>query len=118
MYLSRSGRGVAASISSVLLIAAGNAVIAADAPTNAPSQEMRAQMAAMHELMAACLRSDKSMSECRTEMMARCQSMMGSQGCRTAMGMGMGMGGGIMGSGQDMHRHMMSSPPPNSGTPK
>ena len=115
MSVSRAARGVVASLTSALLIATGSAVFSADAPTTAPSKEMRAQMAAMHELMAACLRSDKSMSECRTEMMARCQSMMGSQGCRTAMGMGMGMGGGMMGS---MHGHMMSSAPSNSGTPK
>ncbi len=115
MYLSRSARGVAASITSALLIAAGSAAFAADAPTSAPSKEMREQMATLHEQMAACLRSDKTMSECRSEMMKNCQSTMGNQGCRTAMGMGMGMGGGMMGRGQGMHGHMMSSSPSNSG---
>lgn len=118
MYRSRSARGLAASIASVLLIAASSAVFAADAPTTVPSKELREQMATLHEQMAACLRSDKSMSECRTEMMRSCQSMMGSQGCSTAMGMGMGMGGGMMGRGWGMHGHMMSAPPSDSGTPK
>jgi hypothetical protein len=116
MYISsRCARGVAASISGVLLVMAGSALFAANAPTTAPSKAMREQMATLHEQMAACLRSDKSMSECRTEMMSSCQGLMGSQGCRTAMGIGMGMGGGMMGSG---YGHMMSNPPSNSGTPK
>ena len=118
MYLSTSARGLVASLTSVLLIAASGAAFAADAPTTAPSKEMREQMATLHEQMAACLRSEKSMSECRTEMMKSCQSTMGSQGCSTAMGMGMGMGGGMMGRGQGMHGHMMSAPPSDSGTPK
>ena len=120
MWLQNFVRGVAASIASLLLIGFGSALFAADAPTTAaaPSKEMREQMAALHEQMAACLRSDKSMSECRTQMIQSCQSTMGSQGCHTAMGMGMGMGGGMMGRGQGMHGHMMSSPPSNSGTPK
>ena len=118
MYLSRSPRDFAVSLVSVLLVAAGSAVFAADAPTPAPSKAMREQMATLHEQMAACLRSEKSMSECRTAMMANCQSMMGGQGCRNAMGMGLGMGRGMMGSGQGMHGHMMSSPPSDSGTPK
>ncbi len=118
MFMTRPGRGVAASIASLLFIAAGSGVIAADAPTSAPSKQMREQMATLHEQMAACLRSDKSMSECRTQMMSSCQSIMGSQGCRMATGMGMGMGGGMMGGGQGMHGRMMSSSPPSSGTPK
>lgn len=116
MYVSRSARGVAASLTGVLLIAAGSAVFAADAPTTTPSKAMREQMAMLHEQMATCLRSDKPMSECRTAMMTNCQSMMGAQGCRTAMSMGMGMGGGMMGTGRGMHGSMMSSPP--SGAPK
>lgn len=115
MYVSRS---VAASLTSALLIA--STVLAADAPTTAPSKAMREQMATLHEQMAACLRSEKPISECRTQMMSSCKSMMGNQGCRMAMGMRMGMGGGMMGGGaQGMHGHMMSSSPPSdSGTPK
>ena len=53
-----------------------------------PSKEMRAKMAAAHDRMAACLRSDKAIADCRSEMMANCRETMGEQGCRM-MGMGM-----------------------------
>jgi hypothetical protein len=48
---------------------------------------MRAKMATLHEQMAACLRSDKSFSDCRGEMMKGCQQLMGEHGC-PMMGMG------------------------------
>jgi len=61
----------------------------------APSKEMRAKMAAVHEQMAACLRSDKAFAECRKEMMQSCQQTVGSQSCpMMGMGMGPGMGHG------------------------
>ena len=60
-----------------------------------PDREMRAKMAGVHEQMAACLRSDKSMSDCRSEMMKGCQELMGGHVC-PMMGMGMGK-----------HDHMM-----------
>jgi hypothetical protein len=44
-------------------------------------------MAALHEQMAACLRSDKSIADCRDEMRKNCQTTVGSQGC-PMMGMG------------------------------
>lgn len=53
-----------------------------------PSKEMRAKMAAAHEQMAACLRSDKPIAACRSEMMKSCQEIMGERGC-PMMGMGM-----------------------------
>lgn len=56
-------------------------------PSPAASKEMRERMAAMHEKMAACLRSDRALSECRQEMHQTCSSMMGEQGC-PMMGMG------------------------------
>jgi hypothetical protein len=65
-------------------------------------------MASVHERMAACLRSDKSLIDCRSEMMKNCREMIGAQGC-PMMGMGMGMGMG-------MHRPMMQQPP--AATPK
>lgn len=43
--------------------------------------EQRADMAASHEKMAACLRSDKSMEDCHKEMMKTCQSTMGKDAC-------------------------------------
>jgi hypothetical protein len=50
---------------------------------------MRAQMATVHEQMVACLRSDKPIAECHTEMMKGCQKFMGTQGC-SMMGMSQG----------------------------
>ena len=43
--------------------------------------EQRQTMAAAHEKMAACLRSDRPLSECRNEMMQACHKMMGKEGC-------------------------------------
>ena len=67
-----------------------------------PSKEMRAKMATVHEQMAACLRSDKTFSDCRGEMMQGCQQLMGEHGC-PMMGMG-------------RHNHMMKKP--SSAIPK
>jgi hypothetical protein len=81
----------------VLLLGAG--AWASDPPPQGsgsqavPSKEVREKMATLHEQMAACLRSDKSFAECRTEMMQSCQGTVGAQGCRM-MGMGRGMGRG------------------------
>ena len=116
-------RHAATSIAGALLIALSSAAFASNPPAatpSAPTRAMRERMANLHEQMAACLRSDKSISECRTEMQKQCQEMMGSQGCMRMMGSGgmMGMGGGMMGGGQGMHGRMTSSPPPNSNPPK
>jgi hypothetical protein len=40
--------------------------------------EQRGKMATAHEKMAACLRSDRSASECRDEMIKACEETMGS----------------------------------------
>ncbi|HEU4624344.1 MAG TPA: hypothetical protein VFS52_06250 [Steroidobacteraceae bacterium] len=89
-------------------VAAAGAAVSAEPPTSstaaAPSKEMREHMAAIHEQMAACLRSDKSIDECRTETMQKCQALMGQQGC-PGMGMGMGMHHGM--------RHPSNQPAPN-----
>lgn len=53
-----------------------------------PSKEMREKMAAAHDAMAACLRSDKSLADCRNEMQKSCKQMHGEQGC-PMMNMGM-----------------------------
>ena len=93
-----------------MLIAGASPVFAADEPPAAPaapSKEMREHMAAVHEKMVACLRSDKEFAACRDEMQKNCQEMMGEQGC-PMMGMGMGMGMG-------MQDRMMKQCP--SGTP-
>jgi len=61
----------------------GAGVRAAEPPAAPPehSREMRAKMASAHERMAACLRSDKPMAECRGEMMKSCHEIMGERGC-------------------------------------
>ncbi len=46
-----------------------------------PSKELRAKMAAAHEQMAACLRTDRAMSDCRNEMMKECHQLMGEHAC-------------------------------------
>lgn len=50
-----------------------------------PSKETRGKMATLHEKMAACLRSDKALADCREEMQQNCLAMMGDQGCPTMM---------------------------------
>jgi len=62
------------------------------------SKEERQKMAEMHSKMAACLKSDKPMSECQKDMMSSCQKMMGKGGCPM-----MGEMGGMMDHG-GMHR--------------
>lgn len=115
MLLSNSARRAAAAITGALMMALTSAAFAANPPTtpSTPTKEMRERMATLHEQMAACLRSDKSISDCRAEMRQHCQAMMGSQGCTRMMGSGgmMGMGRGMMGKGQGMRGPMTSKPP-------
>jgi len=77
---------------------------AAEPPTAPaePSREMRAKMASAHERMAACLRSERPMAECRSDMTKSCHEVMGERGC-PMMGMGMN------------HEGMQG---PGAGTPK
>ncbi len=73
--------------------------------SNAPpavSKETREKLAAMHEQMAACLRSDKTFAECHAAMRKSCRDTLNNAGCPT-LGMGPGMGMG--------RRHMMTPPP-------
>jgi hypothetical protein len=51
------------------------------AKTPEVTAEQRANMAAVHEKMAVCLRSDKPIGDCRKEMMQSCTEMMGKDGC-------------------------------------
>lgn len=59
------------------------------------SKAQREQMAILHEKMAQCLRSEKSLQECHQELRAQCQEMIGTEGCPM-----MGMGQGLMKRGQ------------------
>lgn len=82
-------------IASALVIMGAGAALAADLPdANQPisSKGMREKMAILHEQMAACLRSDKPLADCRSEMMKNCQDRLGKHGCHM-------MGHGMMGSG-------------------
>ncbi|MGH8259647.1 MAG: hypothetical protein ACREUG_08150 [Steroidobacteraceae bacterium] len=109
-----SSRTLVSAITLSLFLLTTGATLAADAPAHqmAPSKQMREKMAAMHEKMAACLRSDKPIAECREEMMKDCQAMMAGHGCSMMMGMG-GMGNmGHMREGTHGPEHEPSSPPP------
>lgn len=85
-------------IASVLAIV--SAALGANPPTGAqsdPSKEMREKMATLHEKMAECLRSDKSITECRTAMMKSCHDVVGNDDCS------------MMGMGRGAHHHMMQT---------
>ncbi len=76
-------------------------VMAADSATAVspePSRETREKMATAHEKMAACLRTDRAISDCREEMMKECHQLMGEHAC-PMMGM-------------DRHKHTMKSSKP------
>lgn len=68
---------------SALLFVMGSAY-AADPATGAaaPSKQDREQMAQLHEKMATCLRSDKSVGECHKEMATQCRESMGADKCK------------------------------------
>lgn len=72
----------------------------------APTKEMREKMASLHEQMAACLRSDKSITECRQTLMRSCRDSLGPHDCPM---MGMGMMGMGMGPGRGRE-----TPPPKA----
>ncbi|HKT72196.1 MAG TPA: hypothetical protein VJQ47_04850 [Steroidobacteraceae bacterium] len=46
-----------------------------------PTKEMREKMAAVHEEMATCLRSDKPIAECRKQMMKAHEELHSESGC-------------------------------------
>lgn len=59
--------------------------------------EQRQKMADLHDKMAACLRSDRPLSDCHEEMMKGCKEAMGKDGCPMMIGK----------MGHRMHHHMM-----------
>ena len=67
----------------------------------APTQEQRKKMAAVHQKMADCLKSDKPIAECKSEMMKSCREEMMSQGGCPMMGKMGGHMGGMMGHDAD-----------------
>lgn len=88
---------------------AGTTLALADPPQAPPiTRDMREKLARLHEHMAACLRSDKPIAECRHEMMQGCYRELGAHECPM---MGMGMGHGMMGMPGMMHGAPDSSAP-------
>ena len=73
-------------LGSAILIA--GAASAADSPAAAAppmDKAAREKMAAMHDGMAACLRSEKTVSSCHEEMQRKCSEAFGAGGCPMAM---------------------------------
>jgi hypothetical protein len=98
-------------LAAALATIASLGTISSAAPPSADSDashKMREQMAAMHEQAAACLRSDKPMSACRSEMMQSCQKMMGGQ-CKMMTGMQMGNGRHMSDCGMQPHKMQRST---------
>ena len=79
-------RSIRVVVAAMMLSSATFATEVPSAAEPAPSKEVREKMAAAHEAMAACLRSDKSLADCRNRMQRTCTQMHGD-GC---MMMGMG----------------------------
>ena len=48
----------------------------------APSKEQREKMALVHEKMATCLRSDRTIEDCHNEMQSNCSEVMGKEHCQ------------------------------------
>lgn len=78
----------------LVLYMPASAALAADAPAATesataagPSKETREAMAVLHEQMAACLRSDKPIEQCRSEMHKACQEKIGPEQCPMMMRM-------------------------------
>jgi hypothetical protein len=104
--------GLRGGLVTALVVIWASAASAADPQPNAPpdpTPDARQKMATIHEKMAACLRSDRPMAECRADMWKSCQEQMGADGC-PMMGAGGGMGPGMM------HRGMMQGGTTGQGT--
>ena len=101
--------GMIAALALVQASAALSAEPAKAAPAD-PTPEARQQMAAVHQKMADCLRSERPFAECRSEMMTSCKDMMGASGCPM---MGSGPGGMGPGTGHGMmHGGSKKAPAP------
>lgn len=103
-------------LSSVLSLAADHkpADAKAGGMMKPPTKEERVKMAAAHEKMATCLKSDSSMEDCHKEMVKVCEETHGKGKCPMMMGKGdmghgtmMHGGPGMMGAGKGMNPEMM-----------
>ncbi|MBS0418378.1 MAG: hypothetical protein JSR66_11740 [Proteobacteria bacterium] len=80
---------------------AGNALAEVPADGSEPAPQTRQKMAALHEQMAACLRSDQAFAICQAQMVKSCKEQLGSE-CR------------MVGHGGDgPHRMRPMTPPPD-----
>ena len=73
----------------ILIIASSVVALGADKSKHMGMElttEQRQTMAATHEKMATCMRSDTPMDECRSDMMKSCTETMGKDGCHMMMG--------------------------------
>lgn len=61
----------------------GSALAAIPVNPSEPSPDVRQKMAALHEQMAACLRSDQEFSACQAQMVRSCKDQLGNE-CRMA----------------------------------
>jgi hypothetical protein len=89
------------------LLLLGAAATYADTPaadSRVPSQQTREKMAVLHEQLAACLRSDRPVNECRSEMVTNCQAQIGSN-CATIAGV-------IHGTDNRHRMHPLGAPAP------
>jgi uncharacterized cupredoxin-like copper-binding protein len=75
------GAPLVAALLSMLLTGAAFAAEPSPQAHPALTKEQRESMAAIHEQMAACLRSDKPVADCHKEAMKKCQETMGKDGC-------------------------------------
>jgi hypothetical protein len=89
---------IAITLALVSLVLAAGSLFGADTK---PTKEDRQKMAEMHSKMADCLKSDKPMGDCQSEMMKSCKSMMGKEGCPMMGQMKGMMKGGMMNQGAD-----------------
>lgn len=101
-------------VAGIALVGSG-IVLGADAQqsgTADPSPASRQKMADIHQKMSICLRSDKPIAECRSDMRKNCQDLMGKDGCPMMGQWTGGMGPGMMGG------RMMQEAPTNQGPAK
>jgi hypothetical protein len=80
MQLFRSSNHTRAALFTGIALLCTAGVVLADDPTSSsrppPTKEMREKMAKAHEEMAVCLRSDRAIEECHSEMMKNHDMMM------------------------------------------
>jgi hypothetical protein len=101
-------------IAAGIALIGGRIVLGADVQqsgTADPSPASRQKMAEVHQKMSICLRSDKPIAECRSDMLKNCQDLMGKDGCPMMGSWGGGMGPGMMGG-------RMMQEPANQGPAK